>query len=122
MERFENAILKQRVEINDRMVEVFELFYELTTSGASKKVLLREETRHPITKHVNSISLIRMEEEKSVKSNKVVDKNVMEPNTSDVAEPIKEEIEDGTSNELVKSAEKELKKNEREELVEMYSY
>ncbi|GKB19090.1 zinc finger, CCHC-type containing protein [Tanacetum coccineum] len=43
MERFENAIFKQREEINDRMTEMFGLLKELTTSRAPKKVLIREE-------------------------------------------------------------------------------
>ncbi|GJZ26138.1 putative reverse transcriptase domain-containing protein [Tanacetum coccineum] len=39
------------------MAVMFELLKELTTSRTPKKVLVREEARHPITKHVNSISL-----------------------------------------------------------------
>ncbi|GJS45108.1 hypothetical protein Tco_0595229 [Tanacetum coccineum] len=61
MERFKKAIFKQREQIDDRMAEVFGLLKELTTNRALEKVLVREEARHPITKHVNSISLIRME-------------------------------------------------------------
>ncbi|GJW60514.1 MAK10-like protein [Tanacetum coccineum] len=67
MERFENAIFKQREEINDRMTEMFRLLKELTTSRAPKKVLIREEAKSPVTKSVNSISLIREGEEKSDK-------------------------------------------------------
>ncbi|GKB63387.1 hypothetical protein Tco_0919573 [Tanacetum coccineum] len=37
MERFENAIFKQREEINDRMAKMFGLLKELTTSWAPKK-------------------------------------------------------------------------------------
>ncbi|GJS13870.1 hypothetical protein Tco_0408342 [Tanacetum coccineum] len=37
MERFENAIFKQREEINDRMTEMFRLLKELTTSKTPKK-------------------------------------------------------------------------------------
>ncbi|GKD76709.1 MAK10-like protein [Tanacetum coccineum] len=43
MERFKNAIFKQREEINDRRAEMFRLLKELTTSRAPKKVLIREE-------------------------------------------------------------------------------
>nr|GEU68752.1 hypothetical protein [Tanacetum cinerariifolium] len=75
-------------EINDRMAEMFGLLKELTASRTPEKVLVREEARHPITKHVNSISLIKMEEEKSVENNEVVDKNVVGPNESDVVDPI----------------------------------
>ncbi|GJY83901.1 hypothetical protein Tco_0497277 [Tanacetum coccineum] len=63
MERFENAIFKQRKEINDRITEMFGLLKELTSSRALEKVLIREEAKHPVTKNVNSISLIRGEEE-----------------------------------------------------------
>ncbi|GKA72466.1 hypothetical protein Tco_0778682 [Tanacetum coccineum] len=52
MERFENAIFKQREEINDRMAEMFGLLKELTTSKAPKKVLIREEAKYPITKNM----------------------------------------------------------------------
>ncbi|GJV98808.1 zinc finger BED domain-containing protein RICESLEEPER 2-like protein [Tanacetum coccineum] len=65
MERFENAIFKQREEINDRMTKMFGLLKELTTSKAPEKVLIREETKFPITKNVNSISLAKGEEERS---------------------------------------------------------
>ncbi|GKE18017.1 MAK10-like protein, partial [Tanacetum coccineum] len=57
----------QREEINDRMAEMFRLLKELTTSRAPKKVLIREEAKSPVTKSVNSISLIREGEEKSDK-------------------------------------------------------
>ncbi|GJV76167.1 hypothetical protein Tco_1507751 [Tanacetum coccineum] len=65
MERFENAIFKQREEINDRMTEMFGLLKELMTSRAPKKVLIREEAKFLVTKNVNSISLTRGEEERS---------------------------------------------------------
>ncbi|GJX41619.1 hypothetical protein Tco_0256609 [Tanacetum coccineum] len=50
MERFENAIFKQREEINDNMAEIFRIFKELTTSRAPKKVLIREEAKSLVTK------------------------------------------------------------------------
>ncbi|GKA38241.1 MAK10-like protein [Tanacetum coccineum] len=65
MERFENAIFKQREEINGRMTEMFRLLKELTTSKTLEKVLIREEAKFPVTKNVNSISLTREEEERS---------------------------------------------------------
>ncbi|GKF66271.1 hypothetical protein Tco_0192788 [Tanacetum coccineum] len=65
MERFENAICKQREEINDRMAEMFRLLKELTTSRAPKKVLIRDEAKSLVTKNVNSISLTRGEEERN---------------------------------------------------------
>ncbi|GJT62098.1 putative reverse transcriptase domain-containing protein [Tanacetum coccineum] len=65
MERFENAIFKQREEINDRMTKMSGLLKELTTSRTLEKVLIREEAKFPVTKNVNSISLARGEEERS---------------------------------------------------------
>ncbi|GJY30835.1 hypothetical protein Tco_0414330, partial [Tanacetum coccineum] len=65
MERFENAIFKQREEINDKLAKMFELLKELTTSRAPKKVLIGEEAKSPITKNVNSISLSRGDEERN---------------------------------------------------------
>ncbi|GJS16339.1 hypothetical protein Tco_0410811 [Tanacetum coccineum] len=67
MERFENAIFKQREEINDRMTEMFRLLKELTTSRTPEKVLIREEAKFPVTKNVNYISLARGEEDRSDK-------------------------------------------------------
>ncbi|GJU43973.1 MAK10-like protein [Tanacetum coccineum] len=67
MERFENAIFKQREEINDRMTEMFGLLKELMTSRTPKKVLIREEVKFSVSKNVNSISLAREEEERSDK-------------------------------------------------------
>ncbi|GJR80365.1 zinc finger, CCHC-type containing protein [Tanacetum coccineum] len=70
--------------------EMFGLLNELTTSRTPKKVQIREEARHPITKHVNFISIIRVEEEKNVEGNEVVDENVIESDRSDAAVPPKE--------------------------------
>ncbi|GJS44887.1 hypothetical protein Tco_0595008 [Tanacetum coccineum] len=65
MERFENAIFKQREEINGRMTEMSGLLKELTTSKAPEKVLIREEAPNPVQKALYFISLsIREEEEK----------------------------------------------------------
>ncbi|GJR20570.1 hypothetical protein Tco_0969097 [Tanacetum coccineum] len=88
MERLVKTIFKQREENNDRMAEMFGLLRELTTSRTSEKVLVREEARHPITKHVNAISLVKMEKEESVKNNEVVDKNVIGISELDMVELI----------------------------------
>ncbi|GJZ30736.1 MAK10-like protein [Tanacetum coccineum] len=72
------------------MVEMFGLLKELTARQTPEKVLIREEARHLVTKHVNFVSLIRVEEEKNVEGNVVVDENVIEPDRSDVAVPLKE--------------------------------
>ncbi|GJT52975.1 MAK10-like protein [Tanacetum coccineum] len=76
MERFENAIFKQREEINDRMTEMFGLLKELTTNRSPEKVLIREEAKFPITKNVNSISLARGEEERGDKTDETLDNTV----------------------------------------------
>nr|GEW89777.1 hypothetical protein [Tanacetum cinerariifolium] len=91
VERFEKAIFKQREEINDIMEKMFGLLKELTTSRALEK-----------------------------EEGKVVDKNVVEPNESDVAKPIevidrKEETEGEDDVVTVRNVEKEPE----EELVEM---
>nr|GEV49590.1 hypothetical protein [Tanacetum cinerariifolium] len=65
MERFKNAIFKQREKINDRMAEMFRLLNELTTSRVPKKVLIKEEAKSLVTKNINSISLTRGEEERN---------------------------------------------------------
>ncbi|GJZ16511.1 MAK10-like protein [Tanacetum coccineum] len=65
MGRFENAILKQREEINGRMTEMFRLLKELTTSRTPEKVLIREEAKFPVTKNLNSISLTKGDERES---------------------------------------------------------
>ncbi|GJX75828.1 hypothetical protein Tco_0322639 [Tanacetum coccineum] len=78
-----------------------------------EKVLVREEARHPITKHVNSISLIRMEDEKSVRSNRVVGEDKVEPNKSDLGGTLEEvdgkgEVENRTNNELAGNTKEDL--------------
>ncbi|GJZ77171.1 MAK10-like protein [Tanacetum coccineum] len=120
MERFENAIFKQREDIYDRMTEMFGLLKELMTSRALEKVLMREKAKHPVTKNVNSISLIIGEEEKSDDDNAMTDDSIEQTNGSDAEVPLKEaekenEAKNGTKNEPIKSAEKELTQAEEEE-------
>nr|GEV96351.1 hypothetical protein [Tanacetum cinerariifolium] len=74
---------------------------------------VREEAGHPITKHVNAISLVKKEKEKNLKNNEVNDKNVVEPSELDVVEPIelvdrKEGMGDGTDDEFDESMKEEL--------------
>ncbi|GKA61106.1 hypothetical protein Tco_0760513, partial [Tanacetum coccineum] len=90
MERFENANFKQREEINDRMTKMFGLLKELATSRAPKKVLMGEEAKHPITKNVNSIFLIRGEEENNEDDNATIGDSIERPDGSDVKMPLKE--------------------------------
>ncbi|GJT89067.1 hypothetical protein Tco_1070784 [Tanacetum coccineum] len=123
MERFENAIFKQREEINDRMTEMFGLLKELTASITPEKVLIREDARHPVTKNVNSISLIRGEEEKSAKDNAMFGDSIEKPDGSDAVVPLKEvkkenKAKNGTKIEPVESPNKKLTQIEEEESVE----
>ncbi|GJX56672.1 reverse transcriptase domain-containing protein [Tanacetum coccineum] len=113
MERFKKAIFKQREEINDRMVEMFGLLRELTTSGTLEKVLVREEASNPIANYVYAISLVNMKKDKSIKNNEVVNKNVVESSELDVVEPIKlvdkkKKMDHGLDDESVRSMKEEL--------------
>ncbi|GKD48638.1 zinc finger, CCHC-type containing protein, partial [Tanacetum coccineum] len=112
MERFENAIFKQREEINDRMAEIFGLLKELTTIRAPEKVLIREEAKYPVTKNVNSISLTRGEEEKNYENDVMTINDIIKTNGSDTKMPVKKsekenEAKNGTKNEPIKRAERE---------------
>ncbi|GJX03494.1 zinc finger, CCHC-type containing protein [Tanacetum coccineum] len=114
MKRFENAIFKQREEINDRMTEMFKLLKELTTSKAPEKVLIREEAKFPVTKNVNSISLAKGEEERSDKTDETLDNNV-KPTVTETEIPM---MEAERSNE---TKNKSIKKAERKEVKEVLS-
>ncbi|GJW70096.1 MAK10-like protein [Tanacetum coccineum] len=105
------------------MTEMFRLHKELTTSRAPKKVLMREEAKHPVTKNINSISLIRGEEEKNDDDNTTTGDNIEKPDGSDAEMPLKEaekenEAENVTIKEPIKSAEKELTQAKEKEVVE----
>ncbi|GKA64216.1 MAK10-like protein [Tanacetum coccineum] len=105
------------------MTEMFRLLKELTTSKAPKKVLMREEAKHPITKNVNSISLIIGEEEKNGDDNVTIGDSIKEHDRLDAGMPLKEaekenEAKNGTKNEPIKGAEKELTRVKEEEAVE----
>ncbi|GJX95658.1 MAK10-like protein [Tanacetum coccineum] len=78
MERFEEAIYKQREEIKERMTEISNLLKELTKEKSPEKVLVREEVSKPVTKYVNAISLVRVESDKDRGSDEIVDKDNME--------------------------------------------
>ncbi|GJX24162.1 zinc finger, CCHC-type containing protein [Tanacetum coccineum] len=114
MERFENAIFKQREEINDRMTEMFKLLKELTTIRTPEKVLIREEAKFPVTKDVNSIYLVRGEEERNDMTDETLD-NTVKPTIIETKIPVKEaESNNETKNKL-------LKKAEEKEVVEVLS-
>ncbi|GJR00106.1 reverse transcriptase domain-containing protein [Tanacetum coccineum] len=109
IERFENAIFKQREEINDKMTEMFGLLKELTTSSAPEKVLIREDAKSPVTKNVNSISLARREEERNDKDDIAADGGINETNTEILVKEAEKEnkAEDGTKNEPIRRAKNE---------------
>ncbi|GJT99433.1 MAK10-like protein [Tanacetum coccineum] len=126
IERFENSILKQREEVNDKITKMFELLKELTANQTSKKVLIREEGRHPITKNVNSISIIQIKEEKNIENNKPIDKGIVEPSKSVKEEHPKEvdmknEAKIKFDDEPAKSARENVTKNEEDEPAEVSS-
>ncbi|GKE46042.1 hypothetical protein Tco_1477300 [Tanacetum coccineum] len=107
MERFENAILKQREEINDIITEMFELLKEQTTSKTPEKVLIMEEAKSLVTKNVNSISLARGEDERSDKMNETLG-NTVKPTRTKTGIPVKEaEGSNETKNKPIEKAEKE---------------
>ncbi|GKA92264.1 hypothetical protein Tco_0814189 [Tanacetum coccineum] len=95
------------------MAEMFGPLKELTSSRTPKKVLVREEARHSITKNVNAISLIKMENEKGAKGDKVAERNVMELKELDalgsIESPDKGEGIDGG---IVKDMKEEITKRE----------
>ncbi|GJU77972.1 MAK10-like protein [Tanacetum coccineum] len=102
------------------MALMYGLLKELTASRTPEKVLIREETRHPTTKNVNSISLIRIEEEKSIENNGETDKSAVEPRKSDEQEPPKEvhKTNEGgrrVDDEPAKVARENVTKNKKEE-------
>ncbi|GKD92042.1 hypothetical protein Tco_1371879 [Tanacetum coccineum] len=116
MKRFENAVFKQREEINGRMTEMFGLLKELTTCRAPEKVLIREEAKSPVTKSVNSISLVREEEGKNDIYDVATDDDSKETDGPDMEVSVKEaetknKAENGAKN-------KPIKKPEKEEVVE----
>ncbi|GJR12966.1 retrovirus-related pol polyprotein from transposon TNT 1-94 [Tanacetum coccineum] len=110
MERFENAIFKQREEINDRMAEMFGLLKELTTSRAPKKVLIREEAKSPVTKNVNSLT--KGEEERNDDNDIATGDDIKKTTRTEIEVSVKEaetrnRAENKTKNKPIKKAEKE---------------
>nr|GEV18779.1 hypothetical protein [Tanacetum cinerariifolium] len=121
MERFKNAILKQREKINNRMIEMIGLLKELTTRRTPEKVLIREEAKFPVTKNVNSISLARGEEERSDKVEETLDNTVKRAKKETEITVKEAERNDETKNELIKKAEnKETTKSPSSQPVEYY--
>ncbi|GJV49257.1 MAK10-like protein [Tanacetum coccineum] len=102
------------------MIEMFGLLKELSASRTLEKVLIREEARHPITKNVNSISVIRVEKEKDLVNNRAIIESIVEPSKSEEEEPPKKasvtnEVERRADDEPTKSVRENVTKNEEEE-------
>ncbi|GKB88675.1 hypothetical protein Tco_0960947 [Tanacetum coccineum] len=68
--------------------DTIRLLKELTTNRTPKKVLIREEAKFPITKNVNSISLVKGEEERS-NERKVTPDNTEKPTETGMKMPEK---------------------------------
>nr|GEZ34637.1 hypothetical protein [Tanacetum cinerariifolium] len=100
MERFKEAIFKQREEINGRMSEMFGLLKELIASRTPEKVLVREEVRYPVTKNLNAISFVKMVKEKNTENNE-------------------KQVENGIDNKAIRSMKEEMTGEGIDELVEM---
>ncbi|GJW20077.1 zinc finger, CCHC-type containing protein [Tanacetum coccineum] len=97
---------RMRLEINDKMAEMFGLLKELTTSKAPKKVLIREEGKSPVTKNVNSISLARGKEERNNDNDVATGEDIEKPTRTETGMPINE-TENGIKNEPIRKAKKE---------------
>ncbi|GJV32917.1 hypothetical protein Tco_1393317 [Tanacetum coccineum] len=97
IERFNEAIYKQREKINERMTEVFILLKEYTKGKSPEKVLVREEVSKPITNYVNVISLVRIENEKDRECVEVIDKIFKEQINIAEREKVADDVEDGES-------------------------
>ncbi|GKF15170.1 hypothetical protein Tco_0056632, partial [Tanacetum coccineum] len=98
------------------MTEMLGLLKELTNSRAPKKVLIREEAKSPVTKSVNSISLVREEEENNDIYDVATGDDSKETNGPDMKVSVKEaktknRAENGAKN-------KPIKKPKKEEVVE----
>ncbi|GKC46793.1 hypothetical protein Tco_1064515 [Tanacetum coccineum] len=62
-----------------------------------EKVLVREEVGKPVTKYVNAISFVRVEDAKGKEGDEVVNKNVVEPIELVEKEKVVDEVEDNES-------------------------
>ncbi|GKE17967.1 hypothetical protein Tco_1425544 [Tanacetum coccineum] len=85
------------------MTEMFSFLKEYTKGKSTEKVLIREEESKPITKCVNAISLVRVEDDKGKEGDEVVNKNVVEPielvEKEKVVDEVMDDESDGSMNE-----------------------
>nr|GEU85848.1 hypothetical protein [Tanacetum cinerariifolium] len=76
---------------------------------------IRDEARHPVTKHINAISLVKILEEKGTQDDALSDNYIVRLDGSDTVVSLKEvdkenEAGNGAGDEVVKSAKEKLKK------------
>ena len=62
--RFEEAVYKQKEEMQEKMNEVMRLMEEYANQKTPERMLLRKESIIPTTRFVNSISIVHMDNEK----------------------------------------------------------
>nr|GEV43799.1 MAK10-like protein [Tanacetum cinerariifolium] len=99
VERFEEAMIRQKEKLEERVDEMLELV-------TPKKVLVRDESRQPLAKNVNAIYLCKSEKDEGEKHEQIVDKNMVELN-NDVNKPVE------TGDEPIRKATKESIGEER---------
>ncbi|GKD55139.1 MAK10-like protein [Tanacetum coccineum] len=97
MQRFKEAIYKQREETNERMFEMFIILKEYTKGKALEKVLVREEVSKFVTKYANAISLIRIEDDADKECGNFIDKEAVEQIKVAEKEKVVEDVEDNES-------------------------
>ncbi|GJT53361.1 hypothetical protein Tco_0988415 [Tanacetum coccineum] len=125
MERFKEAIYKQREEINERMTKIYSLLKEYTKGKSPEKVLVRDEVGKPVTKYINAISLVRMENNKGKKSDEVVDKNIIDPIELVEKEDAMDDVKDNESDRSVNEDSTrwgKINKKTIEDLVDNHKY
>ena len=68
LEKFEEAVYRQREEMQEKMAEMMNLLKEYTKVKTPEKVLVRMGNDTPVTKFVNSISVIHKDNTKEEKT------------------------------------------------------
>jgi hypothetical protein len=62
--RFEEAVYKQKEEMQEKMNEMLSLLEEYANQGTPERILLRKESVTPTTQFVNSITIVHKDNEK----------------------------------------------------------
>nr|GEW51331.1 hypothetical protein [Tanacetum cinerariifolium] len=106
VERFEEAMIRRKEKLEERMDDILKLVKKLVSSLMPKKVLVREESKQPPTKNINAISLCKTEKDEGEKHKQIIDKSMVELN-NDVNKPVE------TSHEPLRNSTKEFVGEER---------